>query len=137
MVEDDHLRHFESGQPRADVLTNGGFGQPSGWLSMDVGGESLAELRVGDAEHRHIAHAVELEQACLDLDGINVRAAGNDQVMRTIRKMKEPIRVQVSNVTDRDVAISIDLTPPIVLIEVREGRPVAGRPDIDLSGLSG
>ena len=60
VVEDDHLRHLEIGQPRADVLADGIFGHSGGRLGIEMDGDRLAELFIGDAKHRDIADPVEL-----------------------------------------------------------------------------
>ncbi len=50
--------------------------------------------------------------------------------------MQEAVLVDPADVTDRDVAVAIDLAAPFVLVEVGEAGPVTGRPDVHLPGLA-
>ncbi len=78
-------------------------------VSLDHGGKRLAELLVGDAEDRNVAHPGHRDQARLDLDRVDVRTTRDHHVPLAVAQVQETVFVEVTDVTHCDKFVLTDL----------------------------
>ena len=100
-----------------------------------MGADLLAELLVGNAEHRAVAHARHLDQHRFDLGGIDVDAARDDHVALAVAQEDVAVGILVADVAHRHEIAQRDFAPlgvVVVVGELREVRPA----QIDLAHLA-
>ena len=86
----------------------------------------LAELVVGDADHRHVGHRQGARQDGLDLGRVDVDAAGDDHVDLAVRQPEVAVLVEVADVAGGEHAgprwAAGGLLRVVVVLEVRPHR---------------
>src|SRR4029078_622807 len=95
---------------------------------------ACAELFVGHAEHRAVAHAVHADQRVLDLRGIDVDAARDHHVALAVAQEERAVGVEVADIADADEAVAAGFGPGLglaVVVEIRHRH----LPHEDLAGL--
>jgi len=100
---------------------------------VDVGGDRLAELLVGYAEHGDVTDAVEFEQARLDFGRIDVHSARNDHVRAAVVEVEETVVIEVADVADVEVSVHLHCGPLVRIAVVGEVRQNRRRPQVDAS----
>src|SRR4051794_38446577 len=94
-----HAWDLVARQLPADVVAHRLGGEPDGGVGVDVGADRLAHVLVGDAEDGAVAHALQAEEAGLDLGRVDVDAPGDDHVVATVVEVEVAVGVQVPDVT--------------------------------------
>src|SRR5262249_34320895 len=97
-TELDHLGHLVAGKMLAQIAAHVAGAQRRAGLRLDMGTDLLAELLVGNAEHRAIAHAGHLDQHRFDLRGIDVDPARDDHVALAIAQIDVAVVVLVADI---------------------------------------
>ena len=105
-------------------------------LRLDDREDTLAPLVVGDPDGAGISHRGVLEQHGVDLGGVDVHAAGDDEVGRTIGEEEEAVLVDPADVAEGEVVAAIGGSGLLLVAEVLEPR-LAGRLDPDEPFLVG
>ena len=70
-------------------------------VGLDDGVDALAEVVVGQADHRARAHVGVLLQRGLDLGGVDVGAAAQDHVGEPVAEVEEAVVVEPADVAER------------------------------------
>ena len=134
-TELDHLRHLVARQMAAEIGADVGRLQVGAGLRLDIGADLLAELLVGNAEHRAVAHARHLDQHRFDLGRVDVDAAGDDHVALAVAQEDVAVGILVAHVAHRHELAQPDLAALGVVVVVGEFREVRAL-EVDLAHLA-
>jgi len=74
------------------------LGERVRFLHLDDRGGNLAEARIGKTDHRHILDRGMGTQEILDLHGIEVLAARDDNVLRPVDQIDEAVLIHLGNI---------------------------------------
>ena len=88
--EDDSAGALVAGKVEAEGV-HLVLGERHAGLDLDDGGGDLAEALVGKADHGDVLHLGIGAQEVLDLDGVEVLAAGDDHVLGAVHEVDEPV----------------------------------------------
>ena len=106
--EFDHARHLVVGdallQERAHRLAL----ERGAVVRLHMRGERLAELGVGNAEHRAVGDLRHGDQHRLDLGRIDVHAARDHHVGLAVADVEIAVAVEVADVADRHEPVAVD-----------------------------
>ena len=94
-------------------------------LQLDDREHHLAPLGIGNADHRDVADGRMREQLGLDLRGIDVDAARDDEVRRAIGEEQVAVVVEIADVAEREVVAAVARGRLVRVLVVVEAAPPA------------
>src|SRR6476620_7950801 len=134
-AELDDLRHLVARNVLAEERPHRGRVDRGTRHRLDMGADLLAELLVGDAEHRAVAHARHLDQHRFDLRRVDVDAARDDHVALAVAQEDVAVGVLVADIAHRHEVAQRDLAALGVVVVVGEFREM-GPAQVDLADLT-
>ena len=97
--------------------------------------DAIAEIVVGEADHRARPHPWVLVERGLDLGGIHVRSAGEDHVGLAVAEIEVAVGVERAHVAER-LPTAVDAPRGRADVAVRAHVRVGRRPHEDLADLA-
>ena len=122
--EFDHARHLVVGDALAQEALHRLALDRCAVVRLHVRGERLAELGVGNAEHRAVGDLRHGDEHRLDLGRIDVDAAGDHHVGLAVADVEIAVAIEVADVADRHEPVAVDrfaVLRPVDVGEVRVG----------------
>src|SRR5512140_2461091 len=98
----DPLRDLVAGEPRLQIRADLFLSQYDAAVRLDERAHLLAELFVGNAEHRAVGDAGYLHQFGFNFGRVDVGAAENDHVAGAPRQIEVAVIVEEADITGRD-----------------------------------
>src|SRR5271170_3918149 len=92
------LRRLDAADTPLDETNKLFGGQRAAGVNLDDGGDSLAPFWVRQAKDGAVHHVRVLQQRLLDLDRIDIEAAGDNHVLGPVDDVEEVLLVEISDV---------------------------------------